>query len=38
MDLNELGAAIAGKQPILSQGVAFGELTLAVDLGALVAA
>jgi NADH-quinone oxidoreductase subunit C len=36
MDLNELGTAIAGKQPILSQSVAFGELTVTVDIGALV--
>ena len=36
MDLNELGAAIANKQPILTQGVAFGELTVTLDLGALV--
>jgi len=35
MDLNELGAALATKQPILSQGVALGELTVHVDLGAL---
>ena len=32
MDLNELGAAIAAKQPVLSQAVAFGELTLTVAL------
>ena len=36
MDLNELGAAIAAKQPILTQSVAFGELTVTVDQGALV--
>ena len=36
MDLNELGRSIAAKQPILTQAVAFGELTLTVDLGALV--
>ncbi len=36
MDLNELGQSIAARQPILTQGVAFGELTLTVDLGALV--
>ncbi len=36
MDLNELGTTLAAKQPILSQGVALGELTVHVDLGALV--
>jgi NADH-quinone oxidoreductase subunit C len=39
MDLNELGASIAAKQPVLSQGVAFGELTLTValaDVGAVI--
>jgi NADH-quinone oxidoreductase subunit C len=36
MDLNELGLSIAGRQPILSHSVAFGELTITVDLGALV--
>ena len=34
--LNALGAAIAAKQPVLSQGVAFGELTLTVALGDVV--
>jgi NADH-quinone oxidoreductase subunit C len=32
MDLNGLGAAIAAKQPVLSQTQAFGELTLTVAL------
>ncbi len=36
MDLNELGAAIAAKQPVLSQTLAFGELTLTVALGDIV--
>ena len=36
MDLHELGAALATRQPILAQAVAFGELTVSVDLGALV--
>ena len=36
MDLNELGFAIAAKQPVLSQVVAFGELTLTVALGDVV--
>ena len=36
MDLNELGLSIAARQPILSQGIAFGELCVTVDLGALV--
>ena len=36
MDLTELGTTLAAKQPILSQGVALGELTVHVDLGALV--
>lgn len=36
MDLTELGTELAAKQPILSQGVALGELTVHVDLGALV--
>ena len=36
MELNELGAALATRQPILSQAMAFGELTVNVDLGALV--
>ena len=36
MDLNELGLSIAAKQPVLSQVVAFGELTLTVALGDVV--
>ncbi len=36
MDLNALGAAIAAKQPVLSQTLAFGELTLTVALGDIV--
>ena len=36
MDLNELGFAIAAKQPVLSKVVAFGELTLTVALGDVV--
>ena len=33
--LTSLGAAIAAKQPVLSQGLAFGELTLTVGLADL---
>lgn len=36
MELSELGASLASRQPILSQGVTLGELTVTVDLGALV--
>ena len=36
MDLNELGLSIAARQPILSQGITLGELSVTVDLGALV--
>ncbi len=36
MDLTELGATIAGKQPVQAQLIAFGELTLTVGLSDLV--
>jgi NADH-quinone oxidoreductase subunit C len=36
MGLTELGESLATRQPILSQGVALGELSVTVDLGALV--
>ena len=36
MDLTELGAGIAAKQPVLAQLMAFGELTLTVGLTDLV--
>ena len=36
MELNELGALIAGKQPVLTQAVVRGELTLTVALADLL--
>lgn len=36
MNVSELGADIAARQPVLGQAVAHGELTLTVDLGALL--
>ncbi|MEO8244309.1 MAG: NADH-quinone oxidoreductase subunit C [bacterium] len=37
MDLNEFGTMVAGKVPVLGQVVAFGELTLNVELADVVA-
>jgi len=36
MTISELGADIAARQPVLAQSVAHGELTLTVDMGALL--